>query len=610
MRKKVIDYLSTRRSVVLTCPHCSQQAMSIVSKMALRRGGIFLCNACKGQVTLGKPNKARVYAAIEIIFWGALVGLFFLGFGLLPLIIIFLVGGVIGSLRSIFYDPLSAPSTPRKKMLFKPRVTAPHAIRIIFSPLIMNLVWLALWGSWFTINLFDAPLDRDFETYMAGDNPPPHEQNGFFAFAGLAAPSGQDAFQFGLQRYESEQAQYAASAPMNFSEFTESLPNLNGSGVTKDVSPNDSTASQKPVLFEPYVQNGTYVISKTGSLDCWILPKIELENIRKVSRSELNCMAQSDLVKHINGSEEHLERYVAIYAYPRFYEQGVAGSGSTRAHILITLNQYANARNTLWAQNGQREYAIRYWLADMQFLNRAILDDQDEILKAVLYTLVNQDLGALKVMLEADPSLATAYHDEILAVLHDPASPKIKELIQSSFRQEYKRGIGFFAKYTTGAMFHATFKPNATTNSMIAHYQNIFAIAEKSPGTYGRELALLKKGYQEKEENSSLLSVLYDLIRYNSFGKLTFPESSFGNAHMEHIWGQAASRRMLALYVQALAKGITPENMPAYLNGSDKGYYNPYTNAPFQWNEPTQSIYYVLEGIDGGRDYRKDVAYP
>lgn len=436
--------------------------------------------------------------------------------------------------------------------------------------LIVFLVAMAVAG-FVGVNLYyDPPLTPEAKKLMTGDASPAPEQNGYFAAIGLTAPKGKDAHQYGYAIYTAEQEAVSRTPKTVLPAYGESVDFENMAEIGRP----------QETPFEPH-----FVDRTKESLDCWLLTKAEFERKKKEKWGQ-RCMTGPDLLQHIKESDEHLKRYKKMLSYPRFYQ---VRTGLMQGHHLTTINDYYQARNIIWARSGQGDYAIQYWLDDLKFWNRAVVDQQNLATKAIINMLIAKSISALQTILESSPPLAQKYQAQLVDALRDPAVTQIKPMLASTYRAEYDGVAGMMNNLFMGKIFRLSFKPNATANDLAVLYDDVAALSDKTPENYAFELVKIRDNYNHLTNRDSPLK----MFLYNPLGKKLYTVSP-GRGILETSWFQAGERRVMTLYIMAMAQGIQGSKMPAFLSAVDKNLLDPYNGLPYRWDSNTREIYFEV----------------
>lgn len=578
----------------LICPHCGEKAMSWPTRLALNNLRSFPCRACGQQVTI-KNNTLSTLAITA-----GLAVLWLLGTGWLLLIGIGCMAFFVLEASDLIRLPLIPSIKRQRRTLFSPHHKVMQYLGILTSkPLWYLIICLPIFA-WFFCNAIDAKLSPQAIAYMKGDDHPADTDNGIFAIMGLGAPKGEDAYKFGLARYQ-EELRGLQESKATFKDLAEAFPVLDYTAGAGKLTPM-SDPERRPTGFVLPEQP-----TATSALDCALLSAKDLEQRRSETKeSPFTCMTDEHLAQHLVELAPLLQRYSDLYKYPRFYEP-YPTVYTANAISLLDLHRYVTARTIRMARQGDAEGAYAAWAGDMTFLNRLLLDQQDLTFKAMEFIMVGENLRALPALLEVEPALAARHQDAILALLRDPVTPAHEKFLQSVYRAEYQPVISFL-KYFHDLQTRFLYKENATTNILAAYYADIIAAAKQTPDKAMMEAESLRKKY---EIYSPLDTVsLLKLALYNPLGKMMIAGNLRGETILlQQVWSQQARREMLILATQARAGGIKAEAMPEFLK--TQAYRDPFTQSAYRWDPELKAIYFIIvDPVSPDYSRRTNLFYP
>ncbi len=433
--------------------------------------------------------------------------------------------------------------------------------------------------------LIDAPSNPEFDRIVSSGNVPADEDNGFYAFAGICAPEGQDPHAYGMEKVRAAQEKWR-SEKHDLSFWMQDTRSAKGNlSYVKFAKENGEDADSQAPKCEDTLWGWDYY---------WLIPVHERQ-YRKQTQDD--ALSEQDVFKIADSFTKLNERYKSLAGYPRFFipddiahefEYDISPDASNTIHLLHIVAQ---------ARGGNAETAMSEWLSFMKFLNTAIADEQHMDMLVMLSINRGQSMDALRSILEADPRLAALQEKEILAALAETREPDLK----SALRAEYRLFIAPIEQ-SAGIADRWLYKKNATRNIFWNYYTDLQKIAGLPPA----EATMHDDAEQPKtpypEEGLTLDHVwasLYNRVGHRVAGDVLGVEKSL---LVDSYWRHIAYRRMNAIYVMALARKVAPEAMPAFLKALPEEFRDPYTEEPFPWdagekalvlNTPNETIGYV-----------------
>jgi hypothetical protein len=293
-------------------------------------------------------------------------------------------------------------------------------------------------------------------------------------------------------------------------------------------------------------------------------------------------------------NETILEEYKILTRYPRYVETGIYPFTAEKPRYnIIELQEFVSADILLKSAQGHAEEALQDWLSTQRFHTIVKSDQNSSVQKNLSIIAQKKHFLALVKLLRKHPDLAKKHQAEILESLSGPSSESDGINVDLLFLAELhtlsavRAMVAAEENYFIKIKLHLFYSENDTANTLYAFYKDIKKAMEFPPSDEYVSL-------QEKHNPIDLSSVYGALsLLYNPIGKfLVGPMMSAEGLIFRNRWYVIADARLLGVYVQALAKDVPLQNMPAFLADLPSIWNNPYTDAPFMWDADTQEIYY------------------
>lgn len=420
----------------------------------------------------------------------------------------------------------------------------------------------ALFAVWYLINLRDEKLSEGFNEFFFKDEISESE-NGLFAFYGLSAPIGKDIYRYGKDLF------------------------------------------YKKITYEDADKEKIDFKGDHKSLKCW-----RTQNGKKeaLENNEL-CAKKEDILKMLKDNQLLVKRYNSLRNYSRFADYDIGGYNN--GGLLIQINVLLLA-NMAVEKDGAK--ALKTWVDNIKYIQKVVSDKQTMVGKSIFLALYNMNINFLPVLIEKHPNLLKKKNhlDQINQVLSAPAFGKDGWNIASTMRAEYeiikllnKEVDSRFSKplkntflFLRGFSFY---KPNATKNKFFELSKDMVWLSEQTASSF-------KNGKHKLDSKYSYDKNKLTVYLYNSIGKFIIYGMYSGGDLILSMHSIKSRMVMLKLYIDAKKQGITKENMRDFIEKSDKAYYNPLTDKPFEWDKKSGSIYFTITD-SVGRSTRHEAVY-
>ncbi len=421
------------------------------------------------------------------------------------------------------------------------------------------------------INAFDEDLKPDAVVFadFSGDDVPA-ELNGFFAWAGLTVPIGEDPHARGMQ------------IVMQVNEILDRRP-------------------REAANIDSFL--GPEALKLTGNL------------MGLCGRDATGCLDRyrtktSDIEKQVRENKLLLERYRALYRYPNFRETTKPRYFAPFFTVPASVSGLVRAQHALHALRGEPMEALRQLRDDTQFWRRVLTDSRSLVSKMVALAATHRnaqltseivaryptDKNYLALVMQAVRPLTDHERDLTKVFRYEFATNKH---FLATLPTEGKVGcIAEFVSYCAVDMLSGTFlyKPNATLNQSFKRFSEIAAISRLPASQFRDNLEENRnnmKGYGEW--------LWFWHFVYNPVGKLlnSIVEPAY-NGYIVRIHNLDGFLRLASLQLGIKQAAIPDTDIPEFLRSTPPELRNPYTGDPMSWDATNRTIF--LYGMSDNYD--------
>jgi len=416
------------------------------------------------------------------------------------------------------------------------------------------------------INAFDQDLKPEAITFAdLSDDDVPNEQNGYYAWVGLAAPTGERPHALGVKVVAQVNRQLQSG------KFV----------ATGDPISLLGTNAQK---FEGDV----FRICGHDSKDCLVR-----------YRDKAN-----DIKEWIRKNKILLSRYRSLYNYPQFRETILPRIKAPIFSEPARVGTLLRAQQALIAIDGSPSTAIQNLRADSAYWHLVLEQSRSLIVRMIAVAVIHRNAQLVS-------EIVSTYPVDLQTL--DSASKAVRQLsiaeqnLAKVFRYEFAYGMHIFDEFRqyaneSGAdcpydsllycipftrFGNLLLKPNATTN---LHYE-IFCRAVERNRFPASDFVKAVRERQALDAGRPVWPWCWHCV-YNPTGKLFAAQAPSYDNFTFRIHNLDGFLRLVSLQIATKRSGIRDSAMEKFLAGTTPDLRNPYTGEPMQWDVASRTIYF------------------
>jgi len=418
------------------------------------------------------------------------------------------------------------------------------------------------------INAFDQVLKPEAVTFadLSYDDVP-DEQNGYYAWVGLAAPIGEKPHALGVKVVAQVNKQLESG---NF------IP----TGETALLLENSAQKIK--------VEGSVFQLCKRDSNDC-------LARYRDKA---------NDIKAWVQKNKTILARYQALYNYPQFRETILPRLKMPMFSEPARAGALRQAQLALTAIDGNPSSAIRYLQRDSAFWRLILEQSRSLINRMIAVAMIRRDAQLISEIVRFYPAdLATLHYAA------DSVHPLTKAGLDLAkvFRYEFAFGMHTFnelRQYSHESKTDCPYdswlycipftsfgelllKPNATNNLGYV----MFSRAVERNRLAAPDFVRTFREWQELDTERPEWPWCWHCA-YNLSGKFFAAQATFYDRYTIRLHNLDGFLRLVSLQVTAKRTGVRDSDMEKFLTDTASAFRNPYTNEPMDWDPTSRTIYF------------------
>lgn len=306
----------------------------------------------------------------------------------------------------------------------------------------------------------------------------------------------------------------------------------------------------------------------------------------------------ADVERLLSDNRELLEKYDALYAYPRYAEPLDLG-------YCMPYPKFAPVRDIQKVKflrlaqvegQGDVQSALLALQADADFWRRTSIGARTLLSKMISLVMLS---GDMRFAAELGARLPPG-HDEEWRIVQSILKPfdQGETALTRALEGETIWSLLAFKSAVTAArqdsMMHSLLlKSNATRNRIYSYYQIFIAASKMTPGDFAATIA-------RKEKVDSRIrdwSVIYNPVGEIILNTVSQPSIA---GYIKRGHNLEGLRRLAQLKIMAAREGVEPSEMQRFLDAHRAEYGNPYTGESMQWDAGRKRIF--LKQIDEDKD--------
>lgn len=416
------------------------------------------------------------------------------------------------------------------------------------------------------INAFDEDLKPEAISFAdLSDDDVPNDQNGYYAWVGLAAPNDEKPHELGLKVVAHINKQLESGNFLTIGDATSLL----GIGAQK---------------FE----GGIFQLCGRDSNDC-------LARYRDKA-NDIKAWAQKNKIM--------LARYQSLYDYPQFRETILPRIKAPIFSEPARVGALRQAQLAMTAVDGSPHTAIRNLQADSSYWRLVLEQSRSLIVRMIAVAMLRRDTQLVSEIVKSYPADLPTLHYASKAV--QPLSKAGLDLTKV-FRYEFGFGMHVFnelQQYTQDSETDCPYdswlycipftrfgnlllKPNATNN---LSYEMFCRTVERNR-LAASDFVTAFREQQVLDAERPVWPWCWHCI-YNPTGKLFAAQAAFYDRYTIRIHNLDGFLRLVSLQVAAKRYGVRDSAMEKFLADAAPDLRNPYTNEPMGWDPASRAIYF------------------
>jgi len=312
------------------------------------------------------------------------------------------------------------------------------------------------------------------------------------------------------------------------------------------------------------------------------------------------CLGIAGIQALARDNKELLRRYRNLYhgSYQSYSVGDLFWMDGVYYQDAIKMQQVLAAGWIDLARRGRGDLALQEWALNMRWLQAMLSGKNTMIGQAVLMVTYGIHLGVLPVLLDQDDALLEQYEPVLTKLLMRDffAIWDVKKTMQAEYNiwdvtdQEVKQNTRGVVRRLLGSVFY---KSNDTRNKFYEFARDSVALSEVPPAQLSSAVQRYKSQYDQHYDCTSLEGFLFCFPNITGnllLGGILKGQDLFMSGHK-----MTARHWMLLLWMKAKRRGVAAADMAAFLQESDPVFYNPFTDAPFEWDAEKRSIRAAFE---------------